>query len=70
MSEINKEAYLGDGVYSDFDGYQIKLTTGGGGPRDGNTIYLEPEVVSNLIKYIDRINEHLRRNDASLYCID
>ena len=57
MDEQNKQykAYLGDGVYIDFDGYMLVLTT-----EDGieatNTIYLEPEVFKLLMKYVERLN--------------
>ena len=46
--------YLGDSVYADFDGYTIVLTTDNGlGPS--NTIYLEPEVLAALNRYVERI---------------
>ena len=46
--------YLGDSVYADFDGYMICLTTENGmGPS--NTIYLEPEVMRELIRYAESL---------------
>lgn len=46
--------YLGDSVYADFDGRGITLTTENGyGPS--NTIYLEPEVLAALNKYVEWI---------------
>lgn len=47
------EAYIGDGVYSRFDGFQIWLRT----ERDGRTheIALEPEAYLELTRYADRI---------------
>ena len=42
--------YLGDGVYVEFDGYHIVLTTGSGVTAT-NEICLEPEVFQALIKY-------------------
>jgi hypothetical protein len=45
--------YLGDGVYSIFNGYQIILTTENGTLCQSNTIYLEPETIVNLLKQID-----------------
>ena len=56
ISEFEKKTYLGDGVYSEFDGHQIKLTTENGSLVPTNTIYLEPEVVLNLINHINRIS--------------
>ena len=53
MSE--KKQYIGDGVYADFDGYPIVLTT----ERDGRieTIYLEDSVLSDLFSYISRVKK-------------
>lgn len=43
--------YLGDGVYADFDGCQLKLTIEDGmGTRD--TIYLEDKVYGELLRYV------------------
>lgn len=47
-------SYLGDGVYADFDGFSIILTT-----EDGisitNRIVLEPEVLAALTTYVERL---------------
>jgi Holliday junction resolvase len=46
--------YLGDGVYAEYDGRMIKLTT-----EDGisttNTIYLESEVVQSLMSFLEEL---------------
>ena len=46
--------YLGDGVYIDYDGYSIILTT-----EDGvsvqNRIFMEPQVMQAFQRYIERI---------------
>jgi hypothetical protein len=46
--------YLGDGVYLEFDGYALVLTT-----EDGinvtNRIVLEPEVYAGLVRYVDAL---------------
>ena len=42
--------YLGDGVYADIEGGMIKLTTENG-YGVSNTIYLEPELVAELVRY-------------------
>lgn len=55
-SSINKKTYLGDGVYSDFDGYITTLTTENGFLHPTNTIILEPEVALNLINYLNHIS--------------
>lgn len=46
--------YLGDSVYAEFDGFQIKLTTENGfGPS--NTIFMESGVVSSFFEFVERI---------------
>ena len=61
MSPIETKRYLGDGVYSEFDGYQIKLTTSVGGSceYDSNMIYLDPVVVNNLLDYVKWVHSYL-----------
>jgi hypothetical protein len=48
--------YLGDSVYADFDGYYITLATRNGYQKT-NTIFLDPSVQVNLVKFIERIVE-------------
>lgn len=48
------KVYLGDGVYLDRWHDGIVLTTENG-IEVGNTIYLEPEVVLALVKFIKRM---------------
>lgn len=49
-----EKRYIGDGVYIEFNGYQLKLTT-----EDGisvtNEIYLEPSVFDSLEIYVQEI---------------
>ena len=48
--------YLGDGVYVDFDGFQLVLTTEG--DLDNlNTIYLDPRVFDELTAYVKLLQE-------------
>lgn len=51
-------AYLGDGVYADFDGFGIVLTT-----EDGievtNRIVLEPETLANFTRWLARLPQRL-----------
>ena len=49
MKTTNKQ-YLGDGVYADFDGHHIQLTTENGVDTT-NQIALEPEVMTALERY-------------------
>lgn len=53
MVNLNK-VYLGDGVYADFDGYHIVLTTEDG-VRVTNRICLEDQVFENLVRLAKRI---------------
>lgn len=52
MSE-NQEIYLGDGLYANWDGWQIMLRA----PRIGGDhfVALEPEVYDALIKFVANI---------------
>jgi hypothetical protein len=43
-------SYLGDGLYVDFDGYQIVLTAEDG-KRATNTVYLEPSTYAALLRW-------------------
>jgi hypothetical protein len=45
-----EKTYIGDGVSVAHDGYQLILTTSNG-ITTTNTIALEPEVWSNLLRY-------------------
>lgn len=49
--------YLGDGLYVDFDGYQIKLYASDG-IRATDTVWLEPRVLGRFLEYV----EELKRN--------
>lgn len=49
----NKE-YLGDSVYIQVEDGRLVLTTENGGPPS-NIIYLEPEVIEALSKYIKKV---------------
>jgi hypothetical protein len=50
---MTKEAYLGDGLYASFDGWQIKLRA----PRENgdHEVYLEPAVLKELMKFIEQL---------------
>lgn len=52
--------YIGDGVYADFDGYGIVLTT-----EDGisvtNRIVVEPEVYDSLMQFVKDLREKAKK---------
>ena len=50
--------YIGDGVYAEYDSYQIKLTSENG-IEVLDTIYLEPRTFENLIEYNESIKKLL-----------
>lgn len=50
---MSKE-YIGDGVYVDFNGYALTLTTENG-IEVTNRIVLEPEVYRALVQYVERL---------------
>lgn len=62
---VTYKQYIGDGVYADYDGYMICLTT-----EDGvdikNKIYLEPVVMKALIDYATKIGV-LRNGAGEVY---
>jgi len=48
------KTHLGDGVYADFDGFMVVMTTENG-IEVTNTIYLEPEVLAALDLYREQL---------------
>lgn len=48
--------YLGDGVYADYDGYSVFLTTENG-IQVLNTIVLEPEIMAALNHFYERVSK-------------
>ena len=56
---IETKRYLGDGVYSEFDGHQIKLSTSDRiDSYDSNVIYLDPVVINNLLDYVKWVSSY------------
>lgn len=53
---MKTKSYLGDGLYAEFDGYQIALKANSHEyPTD--TVYLEPQVYENLVKFVEQLKE-------------
>ena len=59
------KSYLGDGVYVDFDGFALVLTTENG-IETSNTIVLEPEVYVALTRYVARLKEKIASNSPRI----
>ncbi len=57
--------YLGDGLFVDFDGYQIVLTAEDG-VRATNTVYLEPRVLEAFINYVKELKGKHKRQHLNL----
>lgn len=51
-----KKEYLGDGLYVNFDGYQIALSAENGITAT-DTVYLEPQVLQSFLEYIARLKD-------------
>jgi hypothetical protein len=61
--ELGKQ-YLGDGVYADFDGYHVVLTTENG--VSTNTVYLEPDVLEHLEMYVEALRKLIEQRGGKL----
>jgi hypothetical protein len=55
--------YIGDGVYADFDGYHVVLTT----ERENGVhlIYLDPDVVRELARYVADVRLTLGQHEGA-----
>lgn len=49
--------YLGDSVYAEFDGCFITLTTENGLYHPSNTIHLEMDTCTALLRFIERLQQ-------------
>ena len=56
---VKQRAYIGDGVYASFDGYDLELVTSDG-LRETNRIILEPEVLVSLLAWLEKTRTELR----------
>jgi hypothetical protein len=50
----SKKRYIGDGVYAEYDGYSIWLTTENG-IETTNRICLDPEIYDSLTQFVESI---------------
>lgn len=60
---LTSKAYLGDSVYAEYDGQRegFVLTTEYGDGHATNTIYLEPEVLVALLRWLKAIGIQLEK---------
>ena len=61
---VSMKSDLGDGVYANFDGYSLKLSTENG-YEETNAIFLEPEVLAELFRYVAKIRGEQSLEDAT-----
>lgn len=50
-AKLMPRSYLGDGLYVDYDGYQIELVTNNG-VKDQDRVFLEPSVLDCFLAYL------------------
>jgi hypothetical protein len=50
--EENMNAYLGDGVYASFDGFQIWLAVN---HHENKQVAIEPKVMESLLAYAEKV---------------
>jgi hypothetical protein len=62
LPRVIGKCYLGDGVYAGFDGYHIVLTTQHGESRPNNIIYLDPNVIAQLLQYLDNMQPLIQKD--------
>jgi hypothetical protein len=51
---MSRQKYLGDGIYVDFDGYQISISVNN---HSNMVAFLDPQVVHNFKEYIKEIEK-------------
>jgi hypothetical protein len=58
-----QQAYLGDGVYASFDGYQIWLAVN---HHENLQVAIEPKVMRQLLAYADRVWGATKENSDAM----
>lgn len=58
MQNPSDKVYLGDGLFAEFDGYQIELYASNGREKT-NSVYLEPAVLCSFLAYVEVLKKAL-----------
>jgi hypothetical protein len=65
---MDEKTYLGDSVYAVYDGNGIVLTTENEGSfNPSNTIYIDSEVWTNLLNFVNRLKAVPPASDSFPY---
>ena len=56
--------YIGDGLYADFDGWQIELYAYNGVNKT-YVVYLEPDVLVTFLRYVENLKKNLTNGENS-----
>jgi hypothetical protein len=59
LEEMVKPVYLGDGLYAEFDGFQIELFASNGVMKT-NRVFLEPNVLEAFERYVKDLRKKVK----------
>jgi len=57
INEPKKPEYLGDGLYAEYDGWQVRLFASNG-ETTTNEVFLDPAVLRAFIHYVEVIRQN------------
>lgn len=52
--------YLGDGLYAEFDGWQVRLYAHSGVSHT-NEVFLEPDVLVSFLRYVEQLKQYAQQ---------
>lgn len=55
---VNESRYLGDGLYAEFDGYQIEIYASNGVNKTAR-VFLDNLVTNNFVEYVHELHDAL-----------
>jgi hypothetical protein len=53
---MSNKIYLGDGLYADYDGYQIEIYASNGIHKT-NSVFLDSLVLDKFLKFVEKLKE-------------